>query len=106
MQEIEGLPRRQRETVRGISQQLQIVWERVGGVIRQTKARIFRGVTQFPEKMVSLFEPHTELIRKGKAGKPSEFGKLVQVQEAENQIIIHYEVLTGDRATNICSSEH
>ncbi len=39
-----------------------------------------------------LFEPHTEIIRKGKASKPTEFGKLVQVQEAENQIITHYEV--------------
>ena len=33
-----------------------------------------------------------EIIRKGKAGKPNEFGKLVQLQEAENQIITHYEV--------------
>jgi IS5 family transposase len=45
-----------------------------------------------PGKIVSLFEPHTEIIRKGKAGKPNEFGKLVQLQEAENQIITHYEV--------------
>ena len=33
-----------------------------------------------------------ELIRKGKAGKPNEFGKMVKVQEAENQIVIDYEV--------------
>jgi len=45
-----------------------------------------------PGKVVSLFEPHTEIIRKGKASKPTEFGKLVQLQEAENQIITHYEV--------------
>jgi IS5 family transposase len=43
-------------------------------------------------KIVSLFEPHSEIIRKGKASKPTEFGKLVQVQEAENQIITHYDV--------------
>src|SRR5579863_6823234 len=43
-------------------------------------------------KSVSLFEPQTEIIRKGKAGKPNEFGQLVQVQEAENQIVTHYEV--------------
>ena len=66
--------------------------DRVRGVIRQTKARIFRGVTKSSEKTVSIFEPHAEVIRKGKAGKPNEFGKLVQVQEAENQIITHYEV--------------
>jgi len=40
----------------------------------------------------SVFEPHTEIIRKGKASKPTEFGKMVKVQEAENQIVTHYEV--------------
>jgi len=40
-----------------------------------------------------IFTPHhSEIIRKGKAGKPNEFGKLVELQEAENQIITHYEV--------------
>ncbi len=39
---------------------------RVQQVIRQTKAR-------------------TEVIRKGDASKPTEFGKLVKQQEAENQ---------------------
>ena len=63
--------------------------ERVGQVVRQTKARIFQGQTPLPDKLVSLLEPHTEIIRKGKAGKPNEFGKLVQLQEADNQIITH-----------------
>jgi IS5 family transposase len=92
LQEVETLPRRRRQKVRGIAQHLQAISEQVRGVIRQTRARLFRGVTQFPEKIISLFEPHTEIIRKGKAGKPNEFGKLVQLQEAENQIITHYEV--------------
>ena len=39
-----------------------------------------------------MFEPETEVIRKGKAGKEHEFGKMLQVQEAENQIISAYEV--------------
>ena len=39
-----------------------------------------------------MFEPTTEVIRKGKAGKPNKFGKLVKVQEAENQIVTDYEV--------------
>jgi transposase, IS5 family len=55
---------------------------------------VFRGITQYPHKIVSLFEPHTEIIRKGKASKPNEFGNMVKVQEAENQIITHYEVFT------------
>ena len=32
------------------------------------------------------------MIRKGKASKPNEFGKMVKVQEAEHQIIIDYVV--------------
>jgi hypothetical protein len=65
---------------------------RVQQVMKQTKLRIFAGVTKSQEKIVSLFEPHTEIIRKGKASKPTEFGKLVKIQESENQIISHFEV--------------
>jgi IS5 family transposase len=65
---------------------------RVRQVIRQTRERIFGGKTRTPGKLVSLFEPHTEIIRKGKAAKPTEFGKLIKIQEAEQQIVTHYEV--------------
>jgi IS5 family transposase len=61
-------------------------------VMRQTRQRINHGNTHSPGKIVSLFEPHTEIIRKGKAGKPTEFGKMVKIQEAEQQIVTHYEV--------------
>jgi IS5 family transposase len=61
-------------------------------VMRQTKARVFAGDTHAEGKIVSLFEPTTEVIRKGKAGKPTEFGKMVKLQEAENQIVVAYEV--------------
>lgn len=92
LEEVEVLPRRRRTPLRGLCEYLQTMADRVGSVVRQTKARIIKGVTKAPDKVVSLFEPHTEIIRKGKAGKPNEFGKLVQLQEAENQIITHYEV--------------
>ena len=61
-------------------------------VLRQTKARIFAGDTHSEGKIVSVFEPSTEVIRKGKSGKPAEFGKLIKLQEAENQIVIDYAV--------------
>jgi len=92
LSEVQGLPSRRRKGALSLFARLATMRERVGQVVRQTKARIFAGVTQFPDKLFSLFEPDTEIIRKGKAGKPNEFGKLVQVQEAENQIITHYEV--------------
>src|SRR5207253_7706419 len=61
-------------------------------VLAQTRARVIRGDTHHPDKLLSLFEPHTEAIRKGKAAKPTEFGKLVKIQEAEAQFITDYEV--------------
>jgi transposase, IS5 family len=67
-------------------------------VIKQTRARIWRGDTHADGKILSLFEPSTEVIRKGKAGKPNEFGKMVKLQEAENQIVTDYEVY--DRRPN------
>jgi ElaB/YqjD/DUF883 family membrane-anchored ribosome-binding protein len=63
-------------------------------VVDQTRARILGGDTHVPDKVLSVFEPHTETIRKGKIAKPNEFGKLVTIQESEHQIITAYEVHT------------
>ena len=65
---------------------------RVKQVMKQTRARIHRGDTRCEDKLLSIFEPSTEVIRKGKAGKPNEFGKMVKLQEAENQIIVDFEL--------------
>lgn len=61
-------------------------------VLDQTQRRVFGGDTHVAEKVLSIFEPHTEAIRKGKIAKPTEFGKLVTVQEAEHQIVTAYAV--------------
>jgi IS5 family transposase len=90
--EVKQVPRRRRTAVAGLAQWLETMVGRVRQVVRQTRIRIFAGDTKSPEKIVSVFEPHTEIIRKGKASKPNEFGKLVKIQEAENQIVTHFEV--------------
>ena len=82
----------------GLRQQLDEMAPRVKQVMKQTRARIFGGDTRAEGKLVSLFEPSTEVIRKGKAAKPTEFGKMVKLQEAENQIVTDYEVY--DRRPN------
>jgi IS5 family transposase len=76
----------------GLRQALDTFVPRVQQVMRQTRARVFGGDTHVEDKLLSLFEPSTEVIRKGKAGKPNEFGKLVKLQEAEHQIITAYVV--------------
>ena len=72
--------------------QLQQMRPLVQRVLAQTRARVMGGDTHVPDKVLSVFEPHTETIRKGKIAKPNEFGKLVTIQESEHQIITAYEV--------------
>ena len=78
--------------MRRVQQQLQALTPLVERVIAQTRARVLGGDPHVPDKVLSVFEPHTEAIRKGKHVKPTEFGKLVTIQEAEHQIITAYEV--------------
>jgi IS5 family transposase len=86
------LANKRRTVLRRAKQQLDEMIPRVQQVMRQTRQRVFGGDTRAEGKIVSVFETETEVIRKGKAGKPTEFGKLVKIQEAENQIVTHYEV--------------
>ena len=87
-----GVKKGSRAVLRKAKRQLDEMIPRVQQVMRQTRERVMRGNTKAENKIFSVFEPDTEIIRKGKAGKPNEFGKLVKIQEAENQIVIHYDV--------------
>jgi IS5 family transposase len=75
--------------------ELQRIRPLVQHVVDQARARVLGGDTRVPGKVLSLFEPHTTTIRKGKISKPNEFGNLVTLQEAEHQIITAYEVHAG-----------
>ncbi len=70
---------------------------RVEQAVDQTVRRVFRG-ERVParEKIVSLFEPHTAVIRRGKAGKETEFGRKVWLSEVEGGIVSRWEVLEGN----------
>ena len=72
--------------------QLPATIELIRQVLAQPRARVLRGDVHYPSKVVSLFEPHTEIIRKGKLARPTEFGRLVKIQEAEAQFITDYAV--------------
>jgi len=63
----------------------------------QTRPRAFTGDTHYPDKVLRLFEPDAEPIRKGQAWKPTGFGKLVKIQEAEGQFVTDYEVCAAGR---------
>ena len=55
----------------GLRQQIDAMVPLVRQVMKQARARILRGNTRSEGKLLSLFEPSTEIIRKGKAAKPS-----------------------------------
>lgn len=82
----------QQAALEGLRKEIDTMLPRVRQVIQQTKTRIFGGDTRAEGKILSIFESSTEVIRKGKAGKPNEFGKMVKLQEAENQIVTDFEV--------------
>jgi IS5 family transposase len=88
-----GIKRGNRKLLKKAKGQLDEMIPRVQQVLRQARERVLHGNTRAEGKIVSIFEPETEVIRKGKAKKPNEFGKLVKIQEAENQLITSYEVL-------------
>jgi transposase, IS5 family len=67
-------------------------------VVAQTRERIEKGNAHLVGKVLSLFEVHTQVIRKGKAHKPTEFGRLVRIDEVENGIVSGYQVQEGNPA--------
>lgn len=63
--------------------------------IEQAERRVLRG-EQVPatEKLLSLFEGHTQIITRHKSGKPREFGRKIFIDEVDGGIISRYEVLS------------
>ena len=66
-------------------------------VIDQARRRVLEG-EQVPndEKIYSIFEPHTDLIRRGKVRTPVEFGHKVLLAESARGLITQYQVLEGN----------
>jgi IS5 family transposase len=68
-------------------------------VVEQTERRVLGGESVAAgEKLVSLFEEHTAIIARGKAGKRVEFGRKVWLDEVEGGIVSGYRVLEGNPA--------
>ncbi len=107
------------ETARATVRQAHIVWEalqadgsqpaqrlahtletfvpRLEQVIDQTVRRVFAGEgVPAAEKLVSLFEPHADIIVRGKADHPVEFGHKVWLDEVDGGIITRWQVLDGN----------
>ena len=66
----------------------------VGQAITQATRRVLDGeIVPAKEKLLSVFEPHTQIIVRHKAGKPTEFGRKLLLDEVEGGIVSRYEIL-------------
>jgi IS5 family transposase len=77
-----------------LHQQLKDILPLMDQVIYQTERRVIHGEKLCAaEKIVSLFEPHTQIIKRQKAGKATEFGHKLYLEEVEGGIVSGYRVL-------------
>jgi IS5 family transposase len=78
---------------------LQTFIPRARQVLDQTVRRVFAGEkVPATEKLVSIFEPHTDIICRGKPNQETEFGHMVWLGEVEGGFISQYRVLDGNPA--------
>jgi transposase, IS5 family len=89
-----ALGEREEARVKQLCQELDAVVPRVQQVIRQAERRVIAGErVPAKEKLVSLFEPHTQIVKRGKAGRVVEFGRKVLLDEVEGGMISGYRIL-------------
>jgi IS5 family transposase len=75
-------------------EQLEGLLPLVEQVIGQTERRVLGGEkVPAAEKLVSLFEPHTQIIKRHKSGKATEFGRKLWLEEVEGGIVSGYRIL-------------
>jgi IS5 family transposase len=92
-----ALKRQVDDRAQRLADELSTFLPRVERIIDQTVRRVLAG-EQVPadEKLVSLFEPETAIIRKGKPARPTEFGRVVWLDEVEGGIVSGYRILDGN----------
>ncbi len=87
------------EQQHGLAGELERFAGLVERVVEQTERRVLKGESvKAAQKLVSIFEEHTSIIRRGKAGKETEYGHKVWLEETEGGIISGYRVLEGNPA--------
>lgn len=78
---------------------LQTFLPRAQQVLEQAQRRVINGESvPAAEKLVSIFQPHTDIIRRGKPNRDTEFGHKLWLGEVEGGFISQYRVLAGNPA--------
>ena len=88
--------------VTGLSDEIEHFGGLADRVIAQTRRRVLDGeAVPVHEKIFSIFEPHTDLIKRGKVQNPVEFGHKVFLAESRRGLLTDYRVLDGNPSDEI-----
>ena len=93
--------------------QLQIIGEfmsKAQSIAKQSARAVSGEVVHASERIFSIFEDHTELLIRGKAQKPCEFGHMVTIAQTREKFITTYHVAEksphDSTMTNIVLEQH
>jgi IS5 family transposase len=89
-----------RRNVQRMLDDLAVLVERTVRVIDQARARVNGDQPPGATRLVSLHEPDARPIRKGRLGKPVEFGYKAQVVDNPDGLILDHSVHIGNPADN------
>jgi IS5 family transposase len=96
-QALEQLQQQTDKQAQRLAETLHTFISRAEQVIQQTERRVFQGeAVPAGDKLVSIFEPHTDIIKREKERKPVEYGHKVWLNEVDGGIVSHYRVLAGN----------
>jgi IS5 family transposase len=79
-----------------LAHDLEVTAERVARIVHQTRQRLAGSVPEGATRLVSLHDPDARPIRKGRLGKPVEFGYKAQVVDNEDGIVLDHAVFIGN----------
>lgn len=93
-----GLPAASSADVFSSANTLQAFIARTERVMDTARRRVLAGeAVPNSEKLFSVFEPHTQLYKRGKVGEPIQFGRLLLVYEDAVGFITHFHLLSRDQ---------
>jgi len=78
--------------------ELQTVIKRATAVVAQTRSRLAGVMPESASRLVSLHDPDARPIRKGRLGKPVEFGYKAQIVDNADGVILDHTVHIGNPA--------
>lgn len=95
VEQFRSVVRKVRKQKTAISERLEEELLLAEQVLIQTD-QLLEGAKVIPERIVSFHDPHARAIRRGKLGKPNEFGRTMQLTQDESGLMLDYQIQHGN----------